>query len=97
MSWVEYTKNKTSILSQLSNHNSIIANENRKYMETIIISIRMLAIQGIAFRWHIENESSVNERNFLELLNIISHFDNLIKNKMDQKVQDIYIILFKMK
>ncbi|KAL4098266.1 hypothetical protein QTP88_022905 [Uroleucon formosanum] len=60
-----------------------IVTENKKYMEAIIISLRMLAIQGIAFRGHIENESSINQGNFLELMKVISLFDNVVKKKMN--------------
>lgn len=73
------------MLSQLNNHHTIhtsIAIENRNYTEAIIISLRMLVIQGISFRRHIENESSMNRRNFLELMNVISIFDN-VKIKMN--------------
>lgn len=43
LAWVDYKKNKinnTSILLQLSNHHSIIVNENRKYMEAIIEGVK---------------------------------------------------------
>jgi hypothetical protein len=50
-------------------------------MEAIIISLRMLAFQDIAFRGHLENESSINQGNFLELMNVISLFDNVVKKK----------------
>jgi hypothetical protein len=55
--------------------------ENKKYMEVIIIPLRMLAIQGIAFRGHLENKSSINQGNFLELMKDISLFDNVVKKK----------------
>ncbi|KAL4100864.1 hypothetical protein QTP88_020893 [Uroleucon formosanum] len=86
ISWIEFKKNKlnkTSVLSQLNNHHASIVTENKKYMEAIIISLRMLAIQGIAFRGHIENESSINQGNFLELMKVISLFDNVVKKKMN--------------
>ncbi|KAL4083469.1 hypothetical protein QTP88_028785 [Uroleucon formosanum] len=86
ISWIEFKKNKlnkTSVLSELNNHHASIVTENKKYMEAIIISLRMLAIQGIAFRGHIENESSINQGNFLELMKVISLFDNVVKKKMN--------------
>ncbi|KAL4090205.1 hypothetical protein QTP88_025104 [Uroleucon formosanum] len=86
ISWIEFKKNKlnkTSVLSQLNNHHASIVTENKKYMEAIIISLRMLAIQGIAFRGHIENESSINQGNFLELMKVISLFDNVVKKKIN--------------
>ncbi|XP_060879641.1 zinc finger MYM-type protein 1-like [Metopolophium dirhodum] len=86
ISWVEFKKNKlnkTSVLSKLNNHHASIVIENKKYMEAIIISLRMLAIQGIAFRGHLENESSINQGNFLELMKVISLFDNVVKKKIN--------------
>jgi len=71
------------VLSQLNNHHASIVIENKKYMEAIIIFLRMLAIQGIAFRGHLENESSINQENFLELMKVISLFDNVVKKKMN--------------
>lgn len=54
ISWLDYKKNKknnTSILSQISDQHSLVA-ENRRYLKAIIVSIRMLAIQGQALRGH---------------------------------------------
>ncbi|KAL4090975.1 hypothetical protein QTP88_025725 [Uroleucon formosanum] len=94
ISWIEFKKNKlnkTSVLSQLNNHHASIVTENKKYMEAIIISLRMLAIQGIAFRGHIENESSINQGNFLELMKVISIFDNVVKKKMNSPKNARYL------
>ncbi|XP_060873504.1 uncharacterized protein LOC132947264 [Metopolophium dirhodum] len=38
---------------------------------------------GIAFRGHLENESSINQGNFLELMKVISLFDNVVKKKIN--------------
>lgn len=89
--------NKSSVLSQLSNHHAIIVNENRKYMESLVISLRMLTIQGIAFRRHFENESSLNRGNFLELMNVISCFDKVVKKRISGPKNATSIIQFKMK
>lgn len=84
------------MLSQLNNHHASIVNENKKFMKAIIISLRMLAIQGIAFRGHLENESSINQGNFLELMKVISLFDNVVeKKRMAQKMLGTFIILFR--
>jgi hypothetical protein len=40
-------------------------------MEAIIISLKMSAIQGIAFRGYLENEFSIYQGNFLELMKVL--------------------------
>lgn len=60
-----------------------LVNVNRRYMKSIILSVRMLAIQGNAFRGHRENEESLNRGNFIELMNIIASFDNIVHKKMN--------------
>lgn len=51
-------------------------------MKAIIVSLRMLAIQGQAFRDPNENEGSVNRGNFIEMMNCIGLFDEVVKNKI---------------
>lgn len=86
ISWVEYKKNKnknTSVLSQISDQHERLVMENRRYMKAIIISLRMLAVQGQALRGHIENEQSFNRGNFIEVMSAISNFDDVVKTKMN--------------
>jgi len=67
-------------------------------LEAIIISLRMLAIQGSAFRGHIESEDSLNRGNFLELMNVIASFNDIVKKKsLVQKMLGTYTIQFRMK
>jgi len=85
ITWIDYKKNKTnktSVLSQLGDHHAQIVIENRIYLEAIIISLRMLAIQGSAFRGHIETKDSLNKGNFLELMNVIANFNDIVKKKI---------------
>lgn len=101
ITWIDYKKNKmnnTSVLSQLGDHHTQLVVENRKYMESIIISLRMLAIQGSALRGHNETQDSLNRGNFLELMNVIASFNDIVKKKsVVLKMLVICIILFKMK
>jgi len=52
-------------------------------MKAIIVSLRMLAIQGQPFRAHNENEDSVNRGNFIEIMNCIGLFDEVVKTKIN--------------
>lgn len=86
IAWLDYKNNKkknTSVLSQISDQHTKIVSENRRYMKAIIVSLRMLAIQGQAFRGHNENEGSVNRGNFIEMMNCIGLFDEVVKNKIN--------------
>lgn len=86
MSWMDYKKNfknGISILSQISDQHHRLVIENRRYMKAIIISLRYLAIQGQALRGHNEKESSLNRGNFIEIMNCIGSFDDIIKTKIN--------------
>src|SRR3989338_6380100 len=54
-----------------SGHREMV-NQNRKYLKTIIESIRFLALQKIGLRGHDESDSSNNRGNFIELLSFIA-------------------------
>lgn len=87
LSWVEYKKNiknNSSVLSRISDQHERLVMENRRYMKAIIISLRMLAVQGQALRVHFENESSFNRANFIEIMNVISNFDDVVKKKKNE-------------
>lgn len=43
----------------------------------------MLAIQGQGFRGHNENDTSLNRGNFIEMMNTIGLFDDIVKNKIN--------------
>jgi len=85
IAWLNYKNNKknnTSVLSQISDQHTLVVAENRRYMKAIIVSLRMLAVQGQAFRGHNENENSVNRGNFIEMINCIGLFDDVVKIKL---------------
>lgn len=52
-------------------------------MKAIIISVRILAVQEQALRGHIENTSSLNQGNFIEVINVIRNFDHVVKTKIN--------------
>ncbi|XP_008178672.1 zinc finger MYM-type protein 1-like [Acyrthosiphon pisum] len=60
-----------------------LISENRRYMKSIILSVRMLAIQGSAFRGHRENEESLNRGNFIDVMNLIASFDDTVYKKLN--------------
>jgi hypothetical protein len=51
----------------------------------------MLAIQGQGFRGHNENEASLNRGNFIEIMNTIELFDNIVKNKINGSKNTKYL------
>jgi len=84
--WLDYKANKEkniSVLSLISADHARLVNENRRYMKSIILSVRMLAIQGSAFRDHRENEQSLNRGNFIEIMNLIASFDDTVHKKIN--------------
>lgn len=84
--WLDYKANKEkniSVLSLISADHDRLVNENKRYMKSIILSVRMLAIQGSAFRGHRENEQSLNRGNFIEIMNLIASFDDTVHKKIN--------------
>ncbi|CAF1669070.1 unnamed protein product [Rotaria magnacalcarata] len=76
--------NNTDVLKLINQQHSKQANENRMYLKEIIRTIHLLARQGISFRGHRENADSKNKGNFLELLELRSNDNELIKTKKEE-------------
>ncbi|CAF3732767.1 unnamed protein product [Rotaria socialis] len=58
------------------------ASENRLYLQEIIRTVLLLARQGLALIGHREDEESENKGNLLELLELRSFDNDLIKSKL---------------
>jgi hypothetical protein len=54
-----------------------IAN-NRLQLKVSIDVVRVLALQGIAFRGRDESSTSVNRGNFLEILDVVASYDKKV-------------------
>ena len=83
--WNEWTIQKESgstICNALSDGHAKIVNENREYMRAVVESLRFTAYQGLSQRGDTENDTAVNQGNFLELLQMIGKFDKTVAQKI---------------
>ena len=83
--WADFKRNQqsqTSISSSLSQVCRKQIQNNRHYINTIIEVLLFCALQEIPLRGHREGENSRNKGNFLELIDIISNHDSVVKNKL---------------
>ncbi|CAF3356374.1 unnamed protein product [Rotaria socialis] len=78
---VKNHKNNNDVAKQLNRQHEKQASENRLYLQEIIRTILLLARQGLALRGHREDEESENKGNLLELLELRSFDNDLIKSK----------------
>ena len=67
-------------MEQLSAANAAEILERRQYLQRIAAITTFLGKQGIPFRGHDEHESSQNQGNFLECLNLLKEFDPFLQN-----------------
>lgn len=86
-SWVSYTEMKSrgpgeSVATHLSNAHSKQVQENRMYVERVADILRFTAVQGIAQRGHDESDTSDNKGNYLELMNLLGKYDEIVKKKL---------------
>jgi hypothetical protein len=87
MAWGEYqkmAKNKTSVLGMISKTNKDQIEENKHYLKTIGEVLLLTATQNIAQRGHRESETSKNQGNFREILNLVSKHDPFIKKRLKE-------------
>ncbi len=85
--WKDYTINmrqNTSIGSTLSAQRQQQVHNNRHYVKTVLQIIKYCAFQDLALRGHREVESIkfINKGNFLELLNLMSDHDTVVKSRL---------------
>ncbi|CAF3062789.1 unnamed protein product [Rotaria socialis] len=79
---VKNHKNNNDVAKQLNRQHEKQASENRLYLQEIIRTILLLARQVLALRGHREDEESENKGNLLELLELRSFDNDLIKSKL---------------
>ena len=74
-----------NIVNQLNNDacNRSFVERNREHIKVVIDLVLCCAKQGIPLRGHRENEEALNRGNFLELFQMISHYDPEIKRRLD--------------
>lgn len=74
--WNDYqlvqTNSNHSIANQLINVRKQNITENRKHVHLLLKAALYLSKQGLAFRGHIESESSKNKGNFIEILEMFA-------------------------
>ena len=75
------TQPHTSVASLLDNNRSNLIRKNRHYVKVIIKVILFCAVQEISLRGHREVES-LNKGNFLELLELLSDTDEILKAQL---------------
>ena len=83
--WGDFKRNQqsqTSIASTLRQERRQQIQENRNYMKTIIELLLYCAFQEISLRGHREGVNSRNKGNFLELVDIVSNHDSVVKNRL---------------
>lgn len=83
--WNEWTIQKESgstIFNALSDGHAKIVRENREYMRAVVESLCFTAYQGLLQRRDTENDTAVNQGNFLELLQIIGKYDKTVAQKI---------------
>ena len=73
---------QTSIASTLSQERREQIRKKRHYMMTIIELLLYCASQEIALRGHTEGVDSRNKGHFLELVDIISNHDSIVKDRV---------------
>ncbi|GBN32996.1 Zinc finger MYM-type protein 1 [Araneus ventricosus] len=81
----ESSLRKGSVTVQLISQRASEMEENKKYLESICETLLFCARQGIALRGHDEKEDSSNRGTFLELLNLRSKDNALIKKFFIEK------------
>ncbi|XP_076330907.1 zinc finger MYM-type protein 1-like [Tachypleus tridentatus] len=83
--WVEFKLQKTKnarIQHALDASYAKIVEENRHYIRAVIDALLYTACQNEAQRGHREGSQSDNRVNFLELLDMISRYDEIVKKKL---------------
>ena len=74
------TKSKGDVITQLHAANAAEILERREYLRRIAAITTFLGKQGIPFRGHDEQESSLNQGNFLECFKFLNEFDPFLQN-----------------
>ena len=66
--------------------------ENRHYMGAVWKSVRFCSLQGIGLRGHREDLRSIdkNPGNFLSLMSMLSEYDSVVKNRLNNSSSDKY-------
>ena len=85
--WSEYTLNSerhTTISNRLDSARTQLIISNHHYIKTIAEVILLCAKQELALRGHKESSKSQNQGNFVEILNLVSHHDPIIKEKLQE-------------
>lgn len=83
--WQSRVHSSESIAQRISSHHKAMVLLNQQNLKTIIGVVLYLAKQGVAFRGHDEGEESNNKGNFLELLSLISKYNEALKKHLKNK------------
>lgn len=83
--WADFKLEKTTggrIQNALDAGYAKTVEENRHYIRAVIDALLFTTCQNVAQRGHREGEGSDNRGNFLELLDVISRYDDIVKKKI---------------
>ena len=85
-SWNSYmmimNERGTSIANQLQNSRHELVKSNQHYIKSLCDIIVFCAKQDLPLRGHRESDDSLNQGNFLEMLNLLAKHDQTIKEKL---------------
>ena len=87
-SWKEFEQRQISgktIDASISSLHEKTINENRRYVKQVARVLCLTARQKIAQRGHKEDVNSPNKGNFLEILELMSEQDDIVKNRFTGK------------
>ena len=80
--WISRITNNNTIACKISSQYEKDSRLNKKNLTTIINSVYYLCRQGLAFRAHDETKESKNNGNFLQLLELVSNYDEDLKDHL---------------
>ena len=68
--------------ANVTRHNEMVR-KNREILKRLIDCTCFLAVQELSFRGHDEGENSFNKGNYVEVLNLLSMYDNVLREHLE--------------
>lgn len=83
--WQEFKSGhaKPAVVDLLTDEHRRQINANRKYLSAVVDVLKFTAIHRLAQRGHDELDDSVNRGNFLDLLNVIGKYNDVVSHKLE--------------
>jgi hypothetical protein len=91
--WLTFQSMKTvgGISDQLNSVRVKVIEENRSYIQKITRIVILCATQKLGLRGHLENETSENRGNLLEMLNVVAESDVIVQKRIHGNLKDKYL------